>query len=65
MAFGYIDSDKLVLFSLADITRAGVSTSEIVTVNFSSNMSIRLEFGLPPTGISCYAISLRGSKPSR
>jgi proliferating cell nuclear antigen len=44
---------------LSEITRAGASTSEIVTVEFSSNMPIRLEFDIPQQGRLLYYLAPR------
>jgi proliferating cell nuclear antigen len=44
---------------LAEITKAGASTSEIVTVEFSSNMPIRLEFDIPQQGRLLYYLAPR------
>ena len=44
---------------LSEITKAGASTSEIVTVEFSSNMPIRLEFDIPQQGRLLYYLAPR------
>jgi proliferating cell nuclear antigen len=44
---------------LSEITKAGASTSEIVTVEFSSNMPIRLEFDIPQQGRLSYYLAPR------
>ena len=44
---------------LSEITKAGASTSEIVTVEFSSNMPIRLEFDIPQQGRLSYYMAPR------
>ena len=44
---------------LSEITKAGASTSEIVTVEFSSNMPIRLEFDIPQQGRLSYYLDPR------
>jgi len=44
---------------LSEITKAGASTSEIVTVEFSTNMPIRLEFDIPQQGRLLYYLAPR------
>jgi proliferating cell nuclear antigen len=44
---------------LSEITKAAASTSEIVTVEFSSNMPIRLEFDIPQQGRLSYYLAPR------
>ena len=44
---------------LSEITKAGASTSEIVTVEFSTNMPIRLEFDIPQQGRLSYYLAPR------
>ena len=44
---------------LSEITKAGASTSEIVTVEFSSNMPIRLQFEIPQQGRLQYYMAPR------
>jgi proliferating cell nuclear antigen len=44
---------------LSEIAKAGASTSEIVTVEFSSNMPIRLEFDIPQQGRLSYYLAPR------
>jgi len=44
---------------LSEITKAGASTSEIVTVEFSTNMPIRLEFDIPQQGRLMYYLAPR------
>jgi proliferating cell nuclear antigen len=44
---------------LSEITKAAASTSEIVTVEFSSNMPIRLEFDIPQQGRLLYYLAPR------
>jgi proliferating cell nuclear antigen len=47
---------------LSEITKAGASTSEIVTVEFSSNMPIRLQFEIPQQGRLQYYMAPRLEK---
>jgi proliferating cell nuclear antigen len=44
---------------LSEITKAGASAAEIVTVEFSSNMPIRLEFDIPQQGRLSYYLAPR------
>lgn len=44
---------------LSEITKAGASVAEIVTVEFSSNMPIRLEFDIPQQGRLSYYLAPR------
>ena len=44
---------------LSEITKAAASTAEIVTVEFSSNMPIRLEFDIPQQGRLLYYLAPR------
>lgn len=44
---------------LSEIAKAGASTSEIVTVEFSTNMPIRLEFDIPQQGRLLYYLAPR------
>ena len=44
---------------LSEIAKAGATTSEIVTVEFSSNMPIRLEFDIPQQGRLSYYLAPR------
>lgn len=44
---------------LAEIAKAGASTSEIVTVEFSTNMPVKLEFDIPQQGRLLYYLAPR------
>ncbi len=44
---------------LADIARAGASASEIVTVEYSTNMPVKLEFEIPQQGKLLYYLAPR------